>query len=414
MILVGLAPIAAAYFIVWLVHFTHKGHPDKYPKHPVRVGKLLYEVVSLVFSYLFGAPLKIARVHLSLMMEKQKSYCSKEDIDYGSWSRNSALDVYYQVAPHDLRPVPNARVILFVYGGGWNSGSKRLYAPIGANLSKRGFVAVIPNYCLWPAAPTAMIHDIKAAISWTQQHIHEFGGDPRKIVIVAHSAGAHLVNLALLDNALDNCHAALSLHNGKVHGLTKYHSAHSWALSRCLFLMQQASIDLNRNAKSNSSKYGPIHDIQGVVLIGGPYDIANHYRWESKRGVENVSCMARLFGDSEESFAKYSPSYLLLQDAKMDPLIQSGLFVHYLPSNWLILHSPADKVVPLSSSELLFDGMERIGIRNLCLRGGGVELHSGNAGKGHADLIYALFLDEDAVYTELELFYARIKAVVGS
>jgi acetyl esterase/lipase len=83
-------------------------------------------------------------------------------------------------------------VVIFWYGGGWTSGSKGSYRFVGAALAERGFVTVLPNYRLYPKVKfPAFIDDGVEAIAWVQQHAKEYGGDPHRIVLMGHSAGAH-------------------------------------------------------------------------------------------------------------------------------------------------------------------------------------------------------------------------------
>jgi len=96
------------------------------------------------------------------------------------------LDVY--TPPHAV----NCPVVIFWYGGGWTSGSKDSYRFVGAALAERGFVTVLPDYRLYPKARfPAFIDDGAEAIAWVQKHAQEYGGDPRRIVLMGHSAGAH-------------------------------------------------------------------------------------------------------------------------------------------------------------------------------------------------------------------------------
>jgi len=91
-------------------------------------------------------------------------------------------------------------VVIYVYGGSWRTGNKELYAPAAQHLQPNGFVLVIPDYTLFPKAGyPRQTEEIAAAIAWTLDHIAEFGGDPRRVVLVAQSAGAQIAGLALLE-----------------------------------------------------------------------------------------------------------------------------------------------------------------------------------------------------------------------
>lgn len=110
---------------------------------------------------------------------------------FGTHSRQK-LDVY---APAQWdQPAP---VVVFFYGGSWQRGNRRDYKFVAEALTSRGFVVVIPDYRLYPEVsfPT-FLDDGGAAVAWTQKEIGRYGGDPKRIFVMGHSAGAY--NAAML------------------------------------------------------------------------------------------------------------------------------------------------------------------------------------------------------------------------
>lgn len=102
------------------------------------------------------------------------------------------LDVYVPAAA-----VEKAPVLVFFYGGSWQSGSKDDYAFVGQAFAAQGFVTVLPDYRLYPeAAFPGFLEDGAAAVAWVRDNIAAYGGDPRRIVLAGHSAGAY--NAAML------------------------------------------------------------------------------------------------------------------------------------------------------------------------------------------------------------------------
>ncbi len=84
------------------------------------------------------------------------------------------------------------RVVVFWYGGSWQRGSKSDYRFVGAALAERGFITVLPDYRLYPDVKFPdFLDDAAHAVAWVQQHAQEFGGDPHRMVLMGHSAGAH-------------------------------------------------------------------------------------------------------------------------------------------------------------------------------------------------------------------------------
>lgn len=119
----------------------------------------------------------------------------RTDIAYGPLARQR-LDVFIPV-PAPARPVP---VVVFFYGGAWDSGSKTDYRFVGRTLASRGFVAVIPDYRVYPAVVfPGFVEDAAAAVGWTFGHASQFGGDSSRVYLMGHSAGAHIAAMLALD-----------------------------------------------------------------------------------------------------------------------------------------------------------------------------------------------------------------------
>ena len=107
------------------------------------------------------------------------------NLPYGQDPRQR-LDVY---AP---RRAANRPVVIFWYGGSWVKGKKSDYRFVGTTLAEHGFVAVLPDYRLYPQVSfPAFDEDGARAVAWVEQHVQEFGGDPHHIVLMGHSAGGH-------------------------------------------------------------------------------------------------------------------------------------------------------------------------------------------------------------------------------
>jgi acetyl esterase/lipase len=107
------------------------------------------------------------------------------DLPYGQDPRQR-LDVY------SPRQAVNRPVVIFWYGGSWTTGSKAEYRFVGTTLAERGFVAVLPDYRLYPHVAFPLFDEDGArAVAWVEQHAREFGGDPKHIVLMGHSAGGH-------------------------------------------------------------------------------------------------------------------------------------------------------------------------------------------------------------------------------
>jgi acetyl esterase/lipase len=116
------------------------------------------------------------------------------DLAFGLDARHR-LDVYAPPRGQGLRPV-----LVFIYGGSWSSGDKATYGFAGAAFADAGFVTMVPNYRLVPEVRyPAFLEDNARAVVWARENAARFGGDPGRIVIVGHSAGAYNAAMLAID-----------------------------------------------------------------------------------------------------------------------------------------------------------------------------------------------------------------------
>jgi acetyl esterase/lipase len=120
----------------------------------------------------------------------------ERDIPYAEpKNERRTLDVY---AP---RGGKNHPVAIWIHGGGWHSGDKKDVARKPQAFVDRGFLFVSINYRLWPDVTIQQIaEDVAKAIRWTHDHATEYGGDPGKLFVMGHSAGAQLAALVCTDD----------------------------------------------------------------------------------------------------------------------------------------------------------------------------------------------------------------------
>jgi acetyl esterase/lipase len=135
------------------------------------------------------------------VMVPDDGYVRHAGLSYGAQPRQ-ALDVYEPkgAAPGTLAPGGGRPVVVFFYGGSWRGGSRETYRFVGEALTSRGYVAVLPDYRVHPEAVyPAFVEDAAAALKWTVDNIARYGGDAARIVVMGHSAGAHIAALLSLD-----------------------------------------------------------------------------------------------------------------------------------------------------------------------------------------------------------------------
>jgi arylformamidase len=118
----------------------------------------------------------------------------KRDIPYGDQARQ-VLDVYSRPGAKDLP------VIFWIHGGGWQAGDKSDVQVKPKVLVEKGFVFVSTNYRLLPGVEMAtIVRDVAKAVRWVHDHAAKYGGDPNRLLIMGHSAGAQLAALLCTDD----------------------------------------------------------------------------------------------------------------------------------------------------------------------------------------------------------------------
>lgn len=116
---------------------------------------------------------------------------------YGEHPRQ-ALDVYRPKAA--LEPGAALPLVVFFYGGRWQTFERHEFRFVGEALASRGFVAVLPDARNFPEVRfPAFVQDGARAVRWARDHAAELGADPAKLVLMGHSAGAHQAMLLALD-----------------------------------------------------------------------------------------------------------------------------------------------------------------------------------------------------------------------
>ena len=117
-----------------------------------------------------------------------------DGVPYADGQRHK-LDVYAPEQRGNLAPV-----VFFIYGGGWNRGERSDYQFVGRALASRGFVTVIADYRLVPEVRyPGFLEDSANALRWVQDNITSYGGDPNRLFLAGHSAGAYNAVMLALD-----------------------------------------------------------------------------------------------------------------------------------------------------------------------------------------------------------------------
>jgi arylformamidase len=118
------------------------------------------------------------------------------DLPYGSAARQR-IDVY--LPPPGTAPAEGAPILVMVHGGAWIFGDKSSPGVVGEKLAHwtaHGWILVSVNNRLWPEAdPLTQARDVASALALVQKQAASWSGDARRLILMGHSAGAHLVAL---------------------------------------------------------------------------------------------------------------------------------------------------------------------------------------------------------------------------
>lgn len=148
-------------------------------------------VKKIIASALMGVAVTVSSacspVNVLNTLVPANGYQLHADIAYGDLARQK-LDVYQPKLKGQDLPV-----VVFFYGGSWDSGDKTDYKFAAEAFTSNGFITVIPDYRVYPEVLfPGFMADPASAAKWVKQNIQHYGGDPKRVFLVGHSAGAHI------------------------------------------------------------------------------------------------------------------------------------------------------------------------------------------------------------------------------
>lgn len=150
-----------------------------------------------LFAVLGLAPLLAACNTLSLFntfTPKDAALRVAKDVSFGDDPRQT-LDIYAPKGRAGRLPV-----LVFFYGGGWNSGTKADYVWMGHSLAALGYLVIIPDYRLVPQVHyPAFLEDNARAMRYIVTHAGLYGGDISRLGVIGHSAGGYAAAMMALD-----------------------------------------------------------------------------------------------------------------------------------------------------------------------------------------------------------------------
>ncbi len=123
-------------------------------------------------------------------------YTSREDVPYGALARQR-LDIY---TPSVQAPPGGWPMVVFFYGGSWNTGTRADYRFVGAALAARGVLTLVADYRLYPEVRfPEFLNDSAQALAFGLREGARLGANPKRIFAMGHSAGAYNAAMLALD-----------------------------------------------------------------------------------------------------------------------------------------------------------------------------------------------------------------------
>jgi acetyl esterase/lipase len=256
-------------------------------------------------------------------------------------------DLFLSDATATATTLEKKKRMVFVYGGSWGSGSTSLYFGWAKRFQVQGYDVALIGYRTWPeVCVEEMLFDLIASLAFVLRRCFDGGGDDDDdddVVFVGHSAGGHL--LALMFTWLVYAAAGRAL-----------------PCQRC---EQRLSAALERDGALLVSR------CRMFVPLVAPLDVADHWHWEAKRGVDRLSPMTRAFHGNRASLAAHSPTRLLRALVAVGDGQQrcdASTIAKALPPSIVVVASRADQTVPLASSARFARALRALNATSVSLR----------------------------------------------
>ena len=149
-----------------------------------------------ILAVLFLAPLTQALAQSQIRASAQAKLTVKRDIPYTMPADpRQKVDIY---APAGAKNLP---VVFWIHGGGWQTGDRTNVQVKPQAFVDRGLVFVSTGYrVLTNVDMVTIFRDVARSVRWVHDHIAEHGGDPQRILVMGHSAGAQLAALICIDD----------------------------------------------------------------------------------------------------------------------------------------------------------------------------------------------------------------------
>jgi acetyl esterase/lipase len=133
---------------------------------------------------------------LNVLASASGGHTVEQDVAYGNLPRHK-LDLY---TPSTRAPAGGWPVVVFFYGGSWNTGERAEYRFVGSALAARGVLTLVADYRLYPEVRYPdFLNDSAQALAWGLNEASRRGGNPKRVFVMGHSAGAYNAAMLALD-----------------------------------------------------------------------------------------------------------------------------------------------------------------------------------------------------------------------
>jgi len=272
--------------------------------------------ITLIYALILALGINALKINLS---EKSlEKYNNADNIKKNiAFNGERKLDVYY----NKRNTKSKKKVVIHFFGSSWIHGDKINQTSIGSLLESEGYVAVVPNYVLFPNGTIEdMVDDVYKAIQWTYKNISKYGGNPKKIYVCAHSSGAHITALTIVKSTL--------------------------------------------HLENNGVALKSLPALKKVILLNGPYIFDQEFIAYTLQGTNDTS-NATVTNDPEQQVVLQQLMMKYFNDASISPIaILKGLDKDAITNKFnvgkfIFFYTSKDNVIPESSSKGLISEISR-------------------------------------------------------
>ncbi|MEO6280776.1 alpha/beta hydrolase [Roseateles sp.] len=156
-----------------------------------KLGVALLAAIALAGGLVFWAPTQVLNA-----LASSNTHTVSQGASYGPGERQ-LVDVY---RPRRAAPRGGWPVVVFFYGGSWTRGERADFAFVGEALASRGILTMVADYRLYPEVRyPEFLKDSATAVAWALTHADRLGGNPQRVFVMGHSAGAYNAAMLALD-----------------------------------------------------------------------------------------------------------------------------------------------------------------------------------------------------------------------